>query len=219
MNATINQPAPQAGFKRSFQHSQALFESAVAEFSAQGYDQASINTILKNAGMSKGQFYYHFENKEELYLALIEVLIEKKTAHLAAVARPEDYRQDIFAILQTQINYSLDFAQEYPLIGQFAESFVREQGSPIYDRALAVHNFENNAAMTALIESAYARGEFREDLPLAFIKKAVGYLFTHAADLADLNYAENFEENMAYLITFMRGGLGRSANEQKDETS
>jgi AcrR family transcriptional regulator len=198
-----------AGFQRSFEHSTALFEAALAEFIERGYEQASINTILHAANMSKGQFYYHFTNKEDLYLSLIGVLIERKQTFLASVMQPGDFQQDIFGIFQTQIRYSMAFAREYPAISRFAESFLKEQGSPIYEKALATYNFEDNAAIDQLIEAAYRKGEFRDDLPLPFIRKVIGYLFTHAADIAQLDQVEDFEEEMRYLIEFIRSGLGR----------
>ena len=195
------------GFPTAIEHGEALFEAALAEFIDKGYEQASINTILSAAGMSKGQFYYHFARKEDLYLALIGDLIQKKQDFLAAIMRPEDFQQDIFSLFETQMRYGMNFAREYPAINQFAESFLREKGSPIYEKALATYNFEDNAAIDGLIEAAYRRGEFRDDLPLPFIRKVIGYLFTHAADVAGLNQADEFEEEMTYLIEFIRSGL------------
>lgn len=196
-------------FDKSFEHSDALFETAVAEFCAQGYQQASINTILQKAGMSKGQFYYHFGNKEGLYLALIEVLIARKVAFMQSVMQPADFQQDIFGILKTQTMYAMAFAREYPAIDQFANSFLKEKGTPIYEKAMAIHNFEENQMLHGMIERAWANGDFREDLPLEFIKKTIGYLFTHVTDLTDLSSTADAADNLNYLITFMKSGLGR----------
>lgn len=196
-------------FDKSFEHSDALFETAVAEFCAQGYQQASINTILQKAGMSKGQFYYHFGNKEGLYLALIEVLIARKVAFMQSVMQPADFQQDIFGILKTQTMYAMAFAREYPAIDQFANSFLKEKGTPIYEKAMAIHNFEENQMLHVMIERAWANGDFREDLPLEFIKKTIGYLFTHVTDLTDLSSTADAADNLNYLITFMKSGLGR----------
>jgi len=193
----------------SFEHASELYDAALAEFNSAGFEQASINTILKNAGMSKGQFYYHFENKEALYMALIGIMIERKKAFLSARMRPEVFQQDIFTIFKIQIQLGLAFAAAHPEINAFSESFLREQGQPIYDRVLAEYGFEDNAALHALIE-AYHRGEFRETLPLSFVKKTIGYLFTHAADLTDLTGTENAEENLNYLIDFIKTGLARN---------
>lgn len=197
------------GFAKEFEHSHELFNAALEEFIKRGYDQASINTILQEAGMSKGQFYYHFKNKEGLYMALIGVLISRKQAFLASVMKPDDLKQDIFTIFTIQIQYGMQFAQQYPAINRFAESFIKEQGNPIYDRALEVYNFQDNDGIDTLIEMAYERGEFRNDLPLSFIRRVFGYLLTHAVEVADMDRADDFEEQLGYLIKFMQSGLGR----------
>ena len=193
-------------FTKTFEHKEALFEAALAEFIANGYEQASINTILQTAVMSKGQFYYHFKNKEGLYLALIEVLITRKSEFLASVMQPEDFQQDLFSIFKTQIQYSMAFAQDYPAINQFAESFAKERGNAIYDKALAAYNFTGEGPIGSLIEAAYVQGQLRQDLPLPFIKQIIGFLFTHAIEAADLNNPDDYEQNLNYLIAFMQDG-------------
>jgi TetR/AcrR family transcriptional regulator len=198
-------------FANDFEHRDALFAAALEEFITKGYEQASINTILNTAGMSKGQFYYHFQNKEGLYLALIEVLIARKREFLAVVMQPEDFQQGIFTIFETQVRHSMAFARQYPAINRFAESFIREQGNAIYKKALAIHNFEDNAALNQLIAAAYHRGDLRADLPLDFIQKTIGYLFTHVTELADLHEVDDFEPNLRHLITFMKHGLAGAA--------
>lgn len=205
------------GFERSFEHSDALFQAALTEFVAKGYEQASINTILANAGMSKGQFYYHFKNKEGLYLALIGVLIEKKKAFLAEVMQPEDFQADIFTIFQTQMQYGLAFARDYPLIHQFSESFIREKGNAIYKKALSIYNFRDNDAIDQLITLAHQKGEFRDDLPLPFIKQLVGFLFTHAVEAANLKPNTDYETNLTHLIEFMKSGLAKSPDRRQEE--
>ncbi len=197
------------GFGKEFEHSEQLFDAALAEFIDKGYDRASINTILQNAGMSKGQFYYHFKNKEGLYLALIGVLIERKQAFLATVMKPEDMQQDIFGILQAQVRYGLAFAREFPAINRFSERFIKEKGNAIYDTALATYNFDDNAAIDGLVDAAYQRGDFREDIPKWFIRQIIGFLFTNAVDAAGLTTQDSFEERMAYLVEVMRSGLQR----------
>jgi AcrR family transcriptional regulator len=44
-----------------------ILEAAAKEFAAHGYEQASLNKILENAGLSKGAAYYYFDDKADLY--------------------------------------------------------------------------------------------------------------------------------------------------------
>ncbi|WP_420631650.1 TetR/AcrR family transcriptional regulator [Candidatus Leptofilum sp.] len=194
-------------FEKTFEHKQKLLDAALKEFIAYGYEQASINRILDDAGMSKGQFYYHFKNKASLYLALTDLLVEQKQQFLASVMRPEDFQQDIFTVFKTQIEHGVAFAAQYPAVNDFGQSFVREKGNAIYEKAMARHDFGENDGINQLIEQAYQRGEFREDLPLAFIKRTIGYLFNNVADFADLTNPDEIENNLNYLIDFMRSGL------------
>jgi TetR/AcrR family transcriptional regulator len=196
-------------FPKDFEHSQELFEAALTEFILHGYEQASLNTILEKAGMSKGQFYYHFKNKEDLYLALIDELISKKRAFLAAALTPEDFNGNIFSVFRRHLQHSMAFARVYPAISQFSESFLREKGSRIYQKALSIHNFENNDYITAMVKKGLDNGEFREDLPPEFIQNLIAYLFTHTADLANLSRADQFEAGMDHIIDFIQHGLGK----------
>lgn len=49
-----------------------LLSSAAEEFSAKGYDGASLNQILERSGMSKSSLYYYFDDKADLFTTLVE---------------------------------------------------------------------------------------------------------------------------------------------------
>jgi AcrR family transcriptional regulator len=48
-----------------------ILEAAAKEFTAHGYDGASLNRILDDAGISKGAAYYYFDDKTDLYATTI----------------------------------------------------------------------------------------------------------------------------------------------------
>lgn len=47
-------------------------QAAISEFSNFGYIGSSTNSIVKNAGISKGSLFKYFENKEELYFYILD---------------------------------------------------------------------------------------------------------------------------------------------------
>lgn len=204
-------------FKNDFDHSQELFESALDEFAEKGYELASLNTILENANMSKGQFYYHFKNKEALYFKIVEILIEKKKEFLAGVMNPEDFQKDIFSIFEAQIKHGLAFAKENPEINRFSESFLKEKGNPIYKKIVKKYNLAEDDAISALIDVAYQKGDFSDDLPPVFIKKIIGNLFAHVSELIELDREGDLEQELGHFITFMRTGLMKRNSEEKEK--
>lgn len=56
---------------------EALLDRAAREFAACGFEQASINRILEQAGMSKGRAYYYFEDKADLFIAVVQHVSER----------------------------------------------------------------------------------------------------------------------------------------------
>lgn|SRR5690606_17198462 len=56
-------------------HRDALIEATVAEFLAAGYESASLNRIIRAAGISKSSFYHAVGSKAELLDAVVESLI------------------------------------------------------------------------------------------------------------------------------------------------
>src|SRR5271170_7559286 len=49
-----------------------IVEGARSIFLAQGFDAASMNDIARAAGVSKGTLYVYFDNKEQLFEAIVE---------------------------------------------------------------------------------------------------------------------------------------------------
>jgi AcrR family transcriptional regulator len=51
---------------------ESLLDAAARVFAEHGYDGASLNAILLAAGLSKGAFYYYFDDKADLAAAVLE---------------------------------------------------------------------------------------------------------------------------------------------------
>ena len=67
--AVAARPAPDAA-EDSAKRRQ-IIEGARAVFLAQGFDAASMGEIARKAGVSKGTLYVYFDNKEELFEAIV----------------------------------------------------------------------------------------------------------------------------------------------------
>lgn len=69
--ATLSRPAASENDEANAKRRQ-IIDGARAVFLAQGFDAASMNDIARAAGVSKGTLYVYFENKEELFEAIVE---------------------------------------------------------------------------------------------------------------------------------------------------
>ncbi|WP_224366499.1 TetR/AcrR family transcriptional regulator [Hyalangium versicolor] len=63
---------PLARFEKLEAQKQArLLDAATEEFARHGYEEASLNRILEEAGFSKGALYYYFADKDDLYATVL----------------------------------------------------------------------------------------------------------------------------------------------------
>jgi len=54
-----------------------LINSALNLFSKNGYFNTKVSDIVKDAGVAQGTFYLYFKSKEEIFLYIVEEIIEK----------------------------------------------------------------------------------------------------------------------------------------------
>jgi AcrR family transcriptional regulator len=62
-----------------------LIDAAIEVFAERGYQGASIEEVIRRAGLSKGTFYFNFANKEELFAAVVHDRIDAPARELIGV--------------------------------------------------------------------------------------------------------------------------------------
>ncbi len=63
---------------------QHILLEAAREFARLGFDQTNINLIAEQAGIGKGTIYLYFENKRELFLAMLRSIAQKQLTNVRA---------------------------------------------------------------------------------------------------------------------------------------
>ena len=206
------------GREKSFEKKEEVLEAALNEFIEADYEKASLNRIIKNAGISKGTFYYHFENKEALYLFLLTESNRMKWQFIQSEssAAPVDFAaMDIFDKFLYQAEQGYTFAKKYPKFYQLSVMFSREKGNPIYDKALKALGGDGDALMRQLIDAAYENHELDASFDKGFIAQILSYQFMHYDQI--FNVATDLELNMQNLknyVAFLRYGFGAKKAEE-----
>ena len=62
-----------------------VFQAAVSEFASKGYRNASMNSLVKTAGISKGSIFQYFRSKRNLFDAVLEIAVQQVKRHLKQV--------------------------------------------------------------------------------------------------------------------------------------
>src|SRR5215468_6704254 len=83
-----------------------LLEVATRELARAGYEGASLNQIIADAGLSKGVFYYYFDDKADLAATVFERALEHSIGSLERFEPPSG-RFDFWAHLEELVRATM----------------------------------------------------------------------------------------------------------------
>jgi TetR/AcrR family transcriptional regulator len=201
--------------EKSFEKKQELIEAALDEFTRNNFEEASLNTIIKQAGISKGSFYYHFENKEALYVYLLKHAFNAKWAFIQQKSNeyPEKLKNaDFYEKIKIQARLGADFAIAHPRYYHLSRMFSSEKGHAIYDVVLKALESQSENKLKEMITTAKKDGSIRESFSEDFVYKFLGHILANFNEIFNSpvdSELENLIVNLNDFVDFLKYGLSR----------
>ncbi len=144
-----------------------LLDAAAREFARFGYEGASINRILEAVGLSKGAFYYYFDDKADLAAAVLFWAYRDVLALYDTLAVPEDGARFWDAIHQLA-REGLAMLERSPYANELAarlgHAFANDKDLSARVMQAAAKSF---AAIAAIWKRGQELGAVRTDIPIA----------------------------------------------------
>jgi TetR/AcrR family transcriptional regulator len=193
-----------------------LMEAALAEFGTRSYAEASVNTIIAKAGISKGSFYYRFAAKYDLYLHVLRTGVQRKWEHIdrelaaGSTNSAGPTPRDIFELFLLQARAGTAFALQYPEYHRLSIMLSREKGTELYRDVVRDLGQDDSGGLEDTVRAAIERGEIRNDLPEEMVVKMVTYLLTAFDEIlfSDEEWTlESANERLEGFVRFLRHGL------------
>ena len=129
----------------SLEKAEAILEGGMQEFLAHGYAATSMDRVAIAAGVSKATVYSHFQDKEGLFTALIQRLVEGKFRSIFDLANEKVLQTAPEIILQDLANRVLNTGMNEPQFLNFMRVILGESGRfPQLARAF-VRNIEQTS--------------------------------------------------------------------------
>ena len=158
-----------------------IINAAIKEFAEKGYDRASTNEIVKEAGISKGLLFHYFQNKKQLFLFVFDYCYE--------LVIDEFYKKinfqetDFFMRMRQAVMVKMEMLTTYPDIFKFIQEVFMEESAEI-----KVEFDKKKTELTHInIEKVYEGidySKFREDVDLKKILKIISWTFEKMSDEA-----------------------------------
>jgi AcrR family transcriptional regulator len=141
-----------------------ILEAAAKAFAAYGYDGASLNQILDDAGISKGAAYYYFDDKADMFATTIlhysQELMAESLSSLEQVTAVT-FWDALTAVYQHQFT---TFA-ERPWVFGVVKASRMSSTEMLTDGPLAEIWQEAQFSLTQLLQRGRELGVVRDDLP------------------------------------------------------
>ncbi len=142
-----------------------ILSAAQNEFIRNGYEGASLNTIVGEAGISKGSLYYYFEDKTDLYLTVLSQVMSELQRNIGGIGVGE-FSDDFWGDIEEYTRKSLRMIKENPDFVRLARGLFSLISSGNIPDSVAEVIIDWKSIMTSIVMRGQEMGEVRTDLPL-----------------------------------------------------
>lgn len=186
--------------QRSEETKARILESAIKLFSSRGYNKASVDEICREAGISKGAFYHHFESKQALFLALLDGWL--KTIDTAIEESKDKTAPETFMLMTQAFPYLFKTAGEgLPMFLEFWLQASRDK--KIWEASIAPYR-RYHKYFTSLIKKGVKEGSFVDvDAELTsrmIVSTAMGLLLQSLLDPKGANWEKVARDSTNLLV-------------------
>ncbi len=142
---------------------QRILRVALEEFSENGYERTSINTIVKRLGIAKGSIFQYFQDKENLFLHLFTIALDTVKGRLKQV-RDDSVDRTFFERLDQTLDAGVRFINDHPTIYRLYLRVLFESRMPFRQEILTSVRHYSHDYLKGLIDTGVERGELRDDI-------------------------------------------------------
>ena len=151
-----------------------IIEAATREFANKGFDNANMSAIAKKADVSVGSFYKYFENKQDLFLTVIQYSIQSMEELLNVLALSDE---DILLKVEHILREIQRSSKENPILMKLYNGMTSES-NPKFASQFAYEMESMTARISRIaIEEGKKNGDVREDIDAAFAAYLIDNLF------------------------------------------
>jgi len=139
-----------------------LIDTAERLFITNGYDQTAVSDIVKEVKLSQGAFYYYFESKEDVLVAILE----KNVAVMESALKQTAYRTDLDEAVK--LNAMFNQFISVTISGKKIHNYIHQEMNATLHKKLIKINLPARIAqvMAEVISKGVEKGRFSVARPL-----------------------------------------------------
>lgn len=180
-----------------------ILEVSMAEFSEHGYQESSISSIIKKAGIPRGSFYQYFEDKLDLYKYVVEQVGIQKHEYSQNLTQITSEMKFIDIVRNLFIG-GIHFYRKHPDMAKIANDLILNSDQDLKKSLLGEKDKKSNEFFHKLINECKKKHEIDQRLNNETI-----ILLIHTLNLSLVQYFINksgsdyFDDKLYSLIDEM----------------
>ena len=185
---------PKRTHEAAMQTKRIILEAAHKLFSEKGFDKTSLSDIAREAGVTRGAIYWHFEDKGELLVELCKELAERHNLmdELERAADPDEIDplgclkrwMLMHASAESRIFFSSNLAQ---LVGSILANVDSRGGGELRERLLELV-YMRNQLLSAAVRNAVNHHQLPVDLGIDLVCAYLCQLLVGFCNKEDIGY-------------------------------
>lgn len=188
--------------KRSAETRQLILDTAYGLFAARGYGQTSIDAIIAAASISKGALYHHFDSKEDVLNALMQLHVRECGEQMAdAVGSATSLKAAATALAQVSVE---SLKNDPAWLRVFVEFWLQATRDPEARQVVARSMEHCRELIAGMLRTGQEAGAVRSDLDVAAAAAILNGLFDGVAMQSEIDPAavniEQILQPMAEII-------------------
>ncbi len=195
--------------KISNEKRQEILKAAIELFSERGFERTTVDEIAARANVGKGTIYLHFENKEKVFIAIIESGIQYMINRMDEIlSEPGDFHQRF----QEMLRQHLQFAENHR---KFYQLFLKERlnlkfigDKDAQDRILEMHQ-KVHQQLTEFIQIGIDQDQIRNGDPSIYALAFSGIVSHFCFHCLTEKETNSLVEQMPVILDLFFNGVGK----------
>ena len=197
-----------------------IIETCITEFSQYGYTNSSTNRIAQNAGISKGSLFRYFQNKDELYFYILDIVTMELIADLKkdVAALPLDLFDRTIKYSELEFVWYIEhpekcklitnaFSKSDDVLRQKIENRYHRQGMDVYYKTL------ENIDITTLKWDKQKTADILKWFLIGFKEDFISHIQPEDFSNIELIRCE-YVKSLTNYMTILKSGLVTEENEE-----
>lgn len=165
-----------------------------------GVDNFSVNNLLENITMSKGNFYHYFKNKDELFCEALKVAYGNISNKIKVANKSETFEDKLLELFAVYLSTHKDTLAYLSLVNQMYYMFSNKKNIYLYTYMQETYHYMFSS-LEYIMKEEISNNKLNPDV-LHMVKPLVATadgMLTHYFMLEDYNFHDELKNYLSFI--------------------